>query len=86
VPFRSFEPIAPSVVGAPSEQEVRARAVPHSGPDGTDSTAVDPIQDASAAPIPPDPIEVEPLLCRHCGRTASNGISCEGACVADSGY
>lgn len=28
----------------------------------------------------------EPILCRHCGRTASNGISCEGTCVADSGY
>jgi hypothetical protein len=28
----------------------------------------------------------EPILCRHCGRTASNGISCEGYCVADSGY
>ena len=30
--------------------------------------------------------EPEPVLCHHCGRTASNGISCEGACVADSGY
>ena len=28
----------------------------------------------------------DPILCRHCGRTASNGISCEGSCVADSGY
>ena len=28
----------------------------------------------------------EPVLCHHCGRTTSNGISCEGACVADSGY
>ena len=28
----------------------------------------------------------EPLLCHHCGRTASNGISCEGYCVADSNY
>jgi hypothetical protein len=28
----------------------------------------------------------DPILCRHCGRTASNGISCEGICVADSGY
>jgi hypothetical protein len=28
----------------------------------------------------------EPVLCHHCGRTASNGISCEGYCVADSGY
>ncbi|MCU0528810.1 MAG: hypothetical protein MUD04_04805 [Cyanobium sp. Prado107] len=28
----------------------------------------------------------EPVLCQHCGRTASNGISCQGFCVADSGY
>ena len=30
--------------------------------------------------------EREPILCGHCGRTASNGISCQGICVADSGY
>ena len=28
----------------------------------------------------------DPVLCHHCGRTASNGISCEGYCVADSNY
>jgi hypothetical protein len=28
----------------------------------------------------------EPLLCEHCGRTASNGVGCQGICVADSGY
>ena len=28
----------------------------------------------------------DPVLCVHCGRTASNGISCQGSCVADSGY
>ena len=28
----------------------------------------------------------EPVLCHHCGRTANNGISCEGYCVADSNY
>jgi len=28
----------------------------------------------------------DPVLCGHCGRTASNGISCQGMCVADSGY
>ncbi len=33
---------------------------------------------------PPPP--AEPVLCGHCGRTASNGISCIGMCVADSGY
>jgi hypothetical protein len=29
---------------------------------------------------------LDPVLCQHCGRTASNGISCLGMCVADSGY
>lgn len=33
------------------------------------------------SPLPP-----EKVLCQHCGRTASNGISCQGMCVADSGY
>lgn len=28
----------------------------------------------------------EPVLCGHCGRTADNGIRCQGFCVADSGY
>lgn len=32
------------------------------------------------------PAAAEPILCGHCGRTASNGISCQGMCVADSGY
>lgn len=36
-----------------------------------------------SAPAAPSP---EPVLCGHCGRTASNGISCQGICVADSGY
>ncbi|MBD2422439.1 hypothetical protein [Cyanobium sp. FACHB-13342] len=39
-----------------------------------------PIASSPAAPQP------EPVLCQHCGRTASNGISCQGSCVADSGY
>ena len=30
--------------------------------------------------------DLEAVLCHHCGRTASNGISCEGYCVADSNY
>lgn len=30
--------------------------------------------------------DLERVLCHHCGRTASNGISCEGYCVADSNY
>jgi hypothetical protein len=34
----------------------------------------------------PQPSSPEPVLCGHCGRTATNGITCEGMCVADSGY
>jgi hypothetical protein len=30
--------------------------------------------------------EPDPVLCGHCGRTASNGLVCIGMCVADSGY
>ncbi|MBU6185522.1 MAG: hypothetical protein ACKO3I_10205 [Synechococcales cyanobacterium] len=28
----------------------------------------------------------EPVLCPHCGRTASNGVKCKGICVSDSNY
>ena len=28
----------------------------------------------------------DPVLCAHCGRTATNGLVCIGMCVADSGY
>lgn len=42
---------------------------------------------------PPAPTEAsdraaaaDPVLCRHCGRTASNGRTCEGICVSDSQY
>ncbi|MBU6250321.1 MAG: hypothetical protein KGO47_04020 [Cyanobacteria bacterium REEB417] len=47
-----------------------------------------PAEQLSAAPVAPRPEAPppEPVLCQHCGRTASNGISCIGACVADSGY
>ncbi len=31
-------------------------------------------------------IKYEKVLCRHCGRTASNGIRCLGICVADNDY
>jgi hypothetical protein len=41
---------------------------------------------ASAGPSAPAVSAAEPILCGHCGRTASNGISCQGMCVADSGY
>lgn len=44
-----------------------------------------PAAEPPAAATPPGPA-AEPVLCHHCGRTASNGISCQGICVADSGY
>ncbi len=69
-------------------------------PPGTATTAPpvpDPVSTRSgsgcAVPLPGMPVgdartepEPEPILCRHCGRTAGNGISCQGFCVADSGY
>ncbi len=51
---------------------------------------------AAGVPAPPPPETgaaartaapaAEPILCSHCGRTASNGISCQGFCVADADY
>ena len=41
---------------------------------------------AGEVPFASPPPSAEPVLCGHCGRTASNGISCQGMCVADSGY
>ncbi|BAU64105.1 hypothetical protein STA3757_14740 [Stanieria sp. NIES-3757] len=29
---------------------------------------------------------VDKILCSHCQRTATNGIKCQGICVADSEY
>ncbi len=31
-------------------------------------------------------IKSEKVLCKHCGRTSSNGIRCLGICVADNDY
>ena len=57
---------------------------------------MEPVADCSATAGAVDPMAAaqqkqiagpaDPILCNHCGRTASNGISCVGACVADSGY
>tara|TARA_B100000700_G_scaffold272282_1_gene315801 strand:+ start:441 stop:620 length:180 start_codon:yes stop_codon:yes gene_type:complete len=30
--------------------------------------------------------QLEKVLCNHCGRTHSNGIRCQGICVADNDY
>ena len=52
-------------------------------------TAIDQVQERAATrntATGADGEQPEPILCRHCGRTASNGLVCEGMCVADSGY
>ncbi len=43
---------------------------------------------ATNAPVttPVKEIKNELILCDHCRRTATNGIKCQGICVADSGY
>ena len=28
----------------------------------------------------------DPILCKHCKRTATNGVRCLGMCVADNDY
>ena len=30
--------------------------------------------------------EKDPILCKHCKRTAKNGVRCLGMCVADNDY
>jgi len=30
--------------------------------------------------------EKDPILCKHCKRTATNGVRCLGMCVADNDY
>ncbi|MFM7268175.1 MAG: hypothetical protein ACKOZT_06260 [Cyanobium sp.] len=67
---------------------------PSSSPEGAAPAAVDADVAAGTGTAAPtmagggDSLDSrpEPILCQHCGRTASNGISCIGACVADSGY
>lgn len=36
-------------------------------------------------PNEPTP-QPEEILCLHCLRTTTNGIKCQGICVADNGY
>ena len=42
--------------------------------------------DEISAQEPASTAAKERVLCSHCGRTANNGISCIGMCVADSDY
>ena len=61
-----------------SDQMGKQIEVPLSKPTGPN----DPGPEGAICTEPPQ----EPVLCLHCGRTASNGSSCQGSCVADSGY
>ncbi|MFM7313569.1 MAG: hypothetical protein ACKO0M_10450 [Cyanobium sp.] len=54
----------------------------HGNPVGSPPSA----SPSGGRPLPGTRTAPEPVLCGHCGRTASNGISCIGMCVADSGY
>ncbi|MBD2325796.1 hypothetical protein [Alkalinema sp. FACHB-956] len=40
----------------------------------------------SSATSQTDTAPAEKVLCPHCLRTATNGIKCQGICVADSNY
>ncbi|MEB3362468.1 MAG: hypothetical protein VKI42_10140 [Synechococcaceae cyanobacterium] len=57
-----------------------AARAPHTGQEGSAAAPVQAPQGAAVA------LEQDPILCGHCGRSASNGLSCIGMCVADSGY
>jgi hypothetical protein len=49
----------------------------------------EPIAIAMTEPTTDKPIDAPPpekILCPHCQRTATNGIKCQGICVADSDY
>ncbi|MEB3259227.1 MAG: hypothetical protein VKP63_01210 [Cyanobacteriota bacterium] len=59
---------------APSSPSARSAATPHAA---AEARPTSPATEAA----PPDPV-----LCAHCGRTARNGLTCQGICVADSGY
>ncbi len=78
-----------------------AARAPSTGPEHPGAAPANPGLDASLAAVPPAfapatavlatagaglAPEQDPILCGHCGRSASNGLSCIGMCVADSGY
>lgn len=72
-------PLTPSSPAAPPSQPMPAGAP---APPQAPAAGAEERQGSPGDPAP----AAEPILCNHCGRTASNGISCIGACVADSGY
>jgi hypothetical protein len=56
-------------------------------PDGTECDRADrSISKVETAPATSLATSLEPILCEHCQRTATNGIKCKGICIADSSY
>ena len=48
---------------------------------------IDLINNKTKKRIEPRPnLDKEKILCKHCKRTASNGIRCLGICVSDNEY
>ena len=68
----------PPVMQSPGSPSPASKATASKATDTTASDTTATNKDLEKGP--------EPVLCHHCGRTASNGISCEGYCVADSNY
>jgi hypothetical protein len=83
---RCGTPLSLAAVSLPSHDATAVSTTPRAiSPPPSDSTA----GSAPASSEPPRPLSAgddDPVLCDHCGRTAANGISCIGMCVADSGY
>jgi hypothetical protein len=52
----------------------------------TDKLQIDIDRNSNIDPEDDRESETEKILCPHCQRTATNGIKCQGICVADSGY
>ncbi|MGI0493696.1 hypothetical protein ACN4EG_18090 [Alkalinema pantanalense CENA528] len=56
------------------------------GQTATISAAASSANSVSSATSQTDTALAEKVLCPHCLRTATNGIKCQGICVADSDY
>ncbi|MFY8148755.1 MAG: hypothetical protein ACOVNL_06000 [Prochlorococcaceae cyanobacterium] len=70
-----------------SSPEGAPRAATAVRPASPESPGASPVPASTPASAPVTAaVPADPVLCGHCGRTASNGISCQGYCVADSGY
>lgn len=67
-------------------EPVRAISAVNSLPTPAVAAADGSVQPEAPCELLPERQEPDPVLCGHCGRTASNGLVCIGMCVADSGY